>query len=375
MDKPSMNNSMNNHIGFIGLGKMGQNMVLNLIEHGVHVSIYNRTSQVTDAFLQEIKKSKQQVPYLREEDMLMGTLTPSKTLQQLIQSLPTPKIVLLMVKAGQPVDDVIAELVNGGIQKGDIIIDGGNSFFEDSKRRHDELAKKGIIYIDCGTSGGLEGARFGACLMLGGEKQHVESLSWLWDVLSGKQTDACGCGDHCSVEHNHGEKGCECGEGGCTEYNDTDHDHQHTKDDAYGDWTYFGESGAGHFVKMVHNGVEYGMNQAIGEGFHLLAEGPYTLNLKDVAANWSRGSVVRGWLIELLERALTVDPRLDRYKGIAGGGQTGQWGIDTSKKYKIPQPILEQSVNARIQSKNKPTFATKVVSALRFEYGGHKEES
>lgn len=361
---------MKNHIGFVGLGKMGQNMVLNLIQHGIDVSIYNRTSQVTDVFLDEIKKAKQQVPYLREEDMLMGTLTPSKSLQELIKSLPTPKIVILMVKAGKSVDEVIAELLQGGMQTGDIIIDGGNSFFEDSKRRHDELAKKGIIYIDCGTSGGLEGARFGACLMLGGEKQHVESLSWLWDVLSGKQQEHdCTCGGH----DDHGDHSCACGEGECGNCGAYKHDQSH-QDDAFGAWTYFGESGAGHFVKMVHNGVEYGMNQAIGEGFHLLAEGPYQLNLKDVAANWSRGSVVRGWLIELLERALTTDSKLDRYKGIAGGGQTGQWVIDTSKKHKIPQSILEQSVKARIQSKEKPTFATKVVSALRFEYGGHKEE-
>lgn len=349
---------MKHHIGFIGLGKMGQNMVLNLIEQGIDVSIYNRTSNVTDEFIQEINTARNGSSQIHAEG-LIGLLTPTKTLQALVDSLQSPKIILLMVKAGHPVDDVISLLREQGVKKGDILIDGGNSFFEDSVRRHDELAKHGIEYIDCGTSGGLEGARFGACLMIGGDKERVNELSWLWDILSGKQqSEGCECGGHegagCGCGNHEGEGCCDDGE-------------------SLGDWKYFGPSGSGHFVKMVHNGVEYGMNQAIGEGFHLLAEGPYKLNLHDVADNWSRGSVVRGWLVELLERALLTDPNLTHYKGVVGGGETGNWTTSTAKKYKVPQPMLEQAISARKKSADKPTFATKVVSALRFEYGGHKE--
>jgi 6-phosphogluconate dehydrogenase len=297
-------------LGFIGLGRMGKNMVLHLLEQNIDVVGYNRTVSVVDEF---------------EKEITTGNFTPSKSIKEFVEQLESPKIILVMVKAGQPVDDVIQELLKNGLNDGDIIIDGGNSFYKDSVRRHELLVKENIAYIDCGTSGGLEGARHGACLMLGGTKETVEELTWLWDAL--------------------------------------------------GTWTYFGPTGAGHFVKMVHNGVEYGIDQAFGEGFHLLAEGPYKdLDLQAVADNWSKGSVVRGWLIELLARAFSKDPKLSQYSGIAGGGQTGEWTKATAEEFKIPQPILDSALQSRKGSQAKPTFATKVVSALRFEYGGHKEE-
>lgn len=302
---------MKKQIGFIGLGRMGKNMVLHLLEQGIEVVGYNRTTAVTEDFLEETQQ-------------LQGFI-PAKTIQAFVNQLASPKIILLMVKAGESVDQVITELLANGVTSGDTIIDGGNSYYKDSVRRHALLAAEQIEYLDCGTSGGLEGARSGACLMLGGNQAAVEQLSFLWSAL--------------------------------------------------GTWTYFGPSGAGHFVKMVHNGVEYGIDQAFGEGFHLLAEGPYKeLDLHAVASNWSKGSVVRGWLVELLARALSKDPRLAAYTGLAGGGQTGEWTVQTAKEFSVPQPILKEALQARKASKTQPTFATKIVSALRFEYGGHKEE-
>lgn len=381
---------MKQQIGFIGLGKMGQNMVLNMLQQGVDVSVYNRTTKVTDEFVQEVTKQKK-VWKSNDDSFQFGTLTTAKTVKEFIQLLPSPSIIILMVKAGQPVDDVLSELLAHGIKAGDIVIDSGNSFYEDSLRRNKELAEKNISYIDCGTSGGLEGARYGACLMIGGDKAQVESLQWLWNIISGKlacdcedphgcsNDEECCCGDGCTQCSYQGEKKeaeCTCG-GHCSVGHDTASKCEECCDDdmTLGGWTYFGPSGAGHFVKMVHNGVEYGIDQAIGEGFQLLAEGPYSLDLAAVADNWTRGSVVRGWLIELLARALAKDGTLKQYNGKAGGGETGRWTIKTAQKHTVPQTILDAALKAREQSQIKPTFATKVVSALRYEYGGHKEES
>lgn len=304
---------------------MGQNMVLHLLEQGIDVVGYNRTTEVTEKFVPATES-------LEPKTGAKGSFTVAHTIPELRSSLttnnsqPTTSLILwLMVPNGKPVDDVIAELLEAGMSSGDIIIDGGNCFYKDSVRRTTELSQKGITYIDCGTSGGLEGARNGACLMIGGDKQTVELLKWLWDALAVKDG-----------------------------------------------WNYFGPSGAGHFVKMVHNGVEYGMNQALAEGFSLLANSPYQLNLPAIAQNWSHGSVVRGWLTELLAKALSEDPTLDQHSGSVGGGQTGQWTIETAKELNIPVPVITDALQAREDSQKTPTFAGKVVSALRFSYGGHK---
>lgn len=351
-------------LGFIGLGKMGQNIVFHLLEQAIDVVVYNRTQKVSDIFKTEILEVQ------KEQELDLGTLTVANSLTELVKAIPSPRVIFMMVKAGEAVDEVLEGLQNAGLTKGDIVIDGGNSYYEDSVRRYTRLQQEEISYIDCGTSGGLEGARFGACLMLGGDQQTVESMAWLWDAMAGITES-----EPESVEDQHTEgEGCcvngGCGAGGC---GGCDGCGEEITSAAM--WTYFGPSGAGHFVKMVHNGVEYGIDQAIGEGFHLLAEGPYKqLDLSAVASTWSQGSVVRGWLVELLQRSLSNDPRLEKYHGVVGGGQTGQWTIDTAKKHNIPQPILETALQARRASNKKPTFATKVVSALRFEYGGHTED-
>lgn len=300
---------MNHKLGFIGLGRMGKNMVLRLGEQGVDVVAFNRT---TDKTLELVKETMH--------------VTAAATPKELVALIPAPRVIWMMVPNGQPIDEVISALVEAGLSKGDVLIDGGNTYYKDSVRRHAELSGKGIRYIDCGTSGGLEGARTGACLMLGGEKEDIQSLTWLWDALAVK-----------------------------------------------GGWAHFGPAGAGHFVKMVHNGVEYGMNQALGEGFEILAKGPYSLDFAKVAHTWSRGSVVRSWLVELLAAAFDADPKLDGYTGKVGGGETGKWTLEAAREFGVEASVIEKSAEAREKSQAEPTFAGKVVSALRAGYGGHKE--
>ncbi len=230
-----------------------------------------------------------------------------------------------MVPHGTPVDEMIEKLLEAGVTKGDIIIDGGNSFYKDSVRRYELLKEKGINYLDIGTSGGLEGARNGACMMVGGDAKIYKKVEPILKLA------AMGNGV-----------------------------------------AYFGQAGAGHFVKMVHNGVEYGMLQAIGEGFELLEKGPYKLDLHKVAYNWIHGSVVRGWLMELLERALKADPDLSNIEGVVGGGSTGEWTVATAKELGVETPVIENSLEARIKSLEKPTFSGKVVATLRNQFGGHE---
>lgn len=309
---------MNKTIGVIWLGKMGSNMVLHMLEQGINVVAYNRTVGVVGDLLQKITSAR--------TDSIIGRIQGTTTMAEFMNKLPSPRIVCIMVTAGSAVDEVLSQLQSSGLQAGDIIVDAGNCFYKDTVRRAKALETQRISFIDCGTSGGLEGARHGACLMLGGSKDTVMNLSWLWDALA--------------VAHG---------------------------------WSYFGNSGAGHFVKMVHNGVEYGMNQALAEGFAILEKSPYQLDLAQVADNWNHGSVVRSWLVELLARAFARDGRLSQYTGKVGGGETGNWTIQTAKELGVPAEILEKSVVARTESRTNPSFAGKVVSALRFEYGGHTE--
>jgi 6-phosphogluconate dehydrogenase len=301
--------TMKLELGFIGLGRMGKNMVLHLLEQGIRVIAYNRTREKTEEFA---KENTAVIPAYAPEDVL--------------RSLAPPRVIWLMVPDGKPVDEMIAALRKAGLTRGDTIIDGGNCFYKDSLRRYEELKKEGITFIDCGTSGGLEGARSGACLMVGGDAEAVRRLNWLWTAAAAKDGFA-----------------------------------------------HFGPAGAGHFVKMVHNGVEYGMNQAIGEGFEILSKGPYSLNYSQIAENWTHGSVVRGWLMELLAQALAKDPQLDGFEGKVGGGQTGHWTADAAEEFGVEADVLTDALRARQRSQEKPTFAGKVVSALRAGYGGHKE--
>lgn len=308
---------MTTSIGYIGLGNMGQAMVSNLLEKGVSVVGYNRTHSVTEQFNNT----------LADKVVLQhASFIPAYSLKDMIINLQAPRIIFMMVKAGEPVDMVIEQLAQEGLEAGDIIIDGGNSLYTESIKRGEKLHEKKIHYIDCGTSGGIQGARTGACLMLGGDKEVIDSLSWLWNTIAV-------------------DKG----------------------------WTHFGDSGAGHFVKMVHNGVEYGMEQAIGEGFEILVNSRYPLDLEAVAKNWKHGSVVRSWLIELLADALHVSPQLQSYKGVVGGGTTGSWAKLFASKVGVSTPVLDASIEARKNTHKRQTFTGKVISALRYGFGAHEE--
>lgn len=286
---------MKQSIGFIGLGKMGVNIVTHLQVQGIDVVAYNRTPKPESTV---------------------------QTLPELVKKLIAPRVIFLMVPS-KAVDEVIGQLT---LNNGDTLIDGGNSFYKDSVRRSEELSKKGVHFVDCGTSGGLEGASTGACLMLGGDQEIVKNLSWLWDAMAIKNG-----------------------------------------------WAYFGSAGAGHFVKMVHNGIEYGMDQAIGEGIEILAKAPYQLDLAKVADTWTKGSIVRSYLVELLARALQKDPILAGFTGHVGGGETGGWTLAAAREFGVDAPVIADALAARQRSLSTPSTSSKVVSALRKEYGGHEE--
>lgn len=293
-------------IGFIGLGKMGFNIVLNLHDKKVPVVAYNRSPEPLD----RIKKFGIDVAY---------------SVDELVKKLPKQKIIWLMVTSGNPVDLIIEEL-QPHLKKGDIIIDGGNSFYKDSIRRHKKLKAKKINFVDIGTSGGLRGARHGACLTVGGDKKIFKKIEPICRAVAAKSG-----------------------------------------------YAYVGNAGAGHFVKTVHNGIEYALLQSYGDGFELLIKGPYkNLDLRKIAETWQNGSVIRSWLLQLAADAFRKDPKLSKIEGIIGGGETGQWAVDTAKEFGADVKSIKLALSLRKKSRKKPAFAGKVVAALRNEFGGHE---
>lgn len=293
-------------VGFIGLGRMGFNMVLNLHSKNVGVVGYDRSPEPA----MKIKKHGIEVAF---------------SIEELISKLPEQKIIWLMITAGKPVDMVISQLLPY-LKKGDIIIDGGNSFYKDSIRRHKLLKNKKIDFADIGTSGGLAGARHGACLTIGCGKNIFKKVEPVCKAVSAKNG-----------------------------------------------YAHVGNAGAGHFVKMVHNGIEYALLQAYGDGFELLSKGPYkSLDLRKIAETWNNGSIIRSYLIELAENAFSKDNRLNKIEGVIGGGETGRWAVNTAKEFKVPLESVKLALKSRKISRKKPTFAGKVVAALRNEFGGHE---
>lgn len=294
-------------IGLIGLGKMGFNLALNMRDHGHTVVAYNRSPEKT-----------------REIEGL--GVSGAYSLEELVQKLSERRVIWLMVPAGQVVDDIIEALLPH-LAEHDIIIDGGNSNYKDTLRRYAYLKDRNIDFADVGTSGGLDGARNGACTMIGAEdevfayfKQLVKDIS----VANG---------------------------------------YLHT-----------GRNGSGHFTKMVHNGIEYGMMQAMGEGFEILEKSQFDLNYKEVARVWNNGSVIRSWLMELAESAFTKDPELDKIKGVMHSSGEGLWTVQEALELKVPAPVITESLFVRYRSLQEDTFTGKVVAALRNEFGGHTVE-
>jgi 6-phosphogluconate dehydrogenase len=294
-------------IGLVGLGKMGFNLALNIHKHGHEVIAFD----LNETSVKNINaKGVKTVP----------------SLEQMSKAFKEKKVFWLMIPAGKAVDDTIA-LLKPFLSKGDIVIDGGNSFFKDSIRRSADLEKTGVDFLDCGTSGGTEGALNGVCAMIGGKKEAFQFCEKMFTEISVKDG-----------------------------------------------LLYCGKSGSGHFVKMVHNGVEYGMMQAIAEGFEVMEKSSFDLNLRDVAKVWNHGSVVRSWLMELTENALSKDPKLEKIKGIMHSSGEGKWTLEHAMENQIATPVIALSLLMRYRSLQEDTFSGKIVAALRNEFGGHAVE-
>ena len=247
----------------------------------------------------------------------------SDSLVDLAKKLAAPRVIWVMVPAGAPVESVIDGL-EPALEDGDILIDGGNSHYKDSVKRADKLQAKSVSYLDVGTSGGLEGAEKGANLTIGGPEEAYRAVIPLLESVA--------------------------------------------RPDGY---LYCGPSGAGHYVKMVHNGIEYAMLQALGEGFEMLQSAPYDLDMTAIARDWNNGCVIRSWMLELLGDALEGDPRLDTLTGEVGGGETGRWMVETAMELGVPTPSIALSLLMRFRSRQDDTFAGRIVAAVRREFGGH----
>ena len=260
-----------------------------------------------------------------------GELSTVSSIKELAEKFPSPKMVWIMVKAGEPTNQMLKELMKY-LKKGDIVIDGGNSFYKDSIKRHAKLKKLGIGFLDVGVSGGPSGARNGPCLMIGGDLAIFKKAEFLFGDLA--------------LQSNSGQaKGYE----------------------------FFPGAGAGHFVKMIHNGIEYGMMQAIGEGFNILKKSSYKLNLKKVADIYNNGSVIESRLIGWLGKAFDLrGENLDKVSGSVAHTGEGEWTVKTAKELKLAVKIIEESFKFRVLSEKNPSYTGKVVSALREQFGGHK---
>ena len=290
-------------IGMIGLGKMGLNLALNLLDHKVEVHGY-------DTHPSEAAK---QSPSLKRH----------QSLETLIAALTPPRILWLMIPAGPPTEAMLEQLTTQ-LDAGDIIIDGGNSRYLDTIKRAETLKQQKLHLIDCGTSGGTEGARHGASLMVGGSEEAVSQCEWVFKMLA-------------------------------------------TKDG----YAHLGPSGAGHFVKMVHNGIEYGMMQALGEGFELLEASPFDLNYQDVSKVWANGSIIEGLLMRMVVSAFADDPKLEAIAGRVDESGEGRWTVEAAVNLKVAAPVITQALYSRFKSKDDDKFAEKLVAAMRNAFGGH----
>jgi 6-phosphogluconate dehydrogenase len=319
-------------IGMVGLGRMGGNMSRRLLRGG-HRVVGWATDPGAIAALQK--------------DGGVG----AASLDELVAKLPAPRAVWLMVPAGAATEETVRALA-GRLSRGDVVIDGGNSYFKDDVRHAKLLAEKGIAFLDAGTSGGVFGLERGYCLMVGGDAAAFARLEPIFRTLApGRGT----------APPTPGRRG-----GGSAEEG----------------YLHCGPSGAGHFVKMIHNGIEYGLMQAFAEGFDILrgAGGPsvpeelrYALDLKEIAELWRRGSVVSSWLLDLTAAALAKDPGLDTFSGAVADSGEGRWTVETAVEEAVPAPVLAASLFARFRSRQESTFGDKLLSAMRREFGGHAE--
>ena len=323
-------------IGIVGLGRMGGNIARRLMRGGHEVVVWDRNEEAVTGLAGE------------------GAIAAA-SLADMKGKLDTPAIYWIMLPAGAPTEDTIEELASHECAGGDIIIDGGNTFWKDDIRRAKRLAEMDVHYVDVGTSGGVWGLERGYCMMIGGDKETVDLLDPIFDTLApgigsvGRTPDRNG--DH---EDPRAEKG----------------------------YIHAGRAGAGHFVKMVHNGIEYGLMQAYAEGFdvlwgrkteHLPEEERFDFNLTDVAEVWRRGSVISSWLLDLTAAALAKDQKLDSFSGSVADSGEGQWTIQAAMEQATPVNVLTTALYARYRSRIDDMFGDKLLSAMRYGFGGHVE--
>lgn len=323
-------------IGMIGLGRMGANMVRRLMQGSHQCVVYDLKSEVVEE--------------LSTQEGAIGV----NSLAEMIQALDRPRAVWIMVPAGATTEATIRTL-SEIMDTDDIIIDGGNSFFKQDIRHAHELSTHGIHYLDVGTSGGVWGVERGYCLMVGGAQEAFQRLEPIFETLAP---------EHGSVDRTPGRQG------------------EVTR--AEKGYLYCGPAGAGHFVKMVHNGIEYGLMQAYAEGFGILKGAAssalpeaqrYQLNLSEIAELWRRGSVIGSWLLDLTSAALLEDPSLKCYTGYVEDSGEGRWTVETAIEEAVPAEVIAAALFARFRSRQEHTFAEKIISAMREQFGGHTEQS
>jgi 6-phosphogluconate dehydrogenase len=321
-------------IGVIGLGRMGGNMSRRLMKAGHHCVVFDANVKPREALAKE-------------------GATAAGSLAEVMKALgEKPRAVWVMLPAGRITEETV-ERLGGLLEPDDIIIDGGNSFYKDDIRRAKKLAGKGIRYVDCGTSGGVWGIERGYCMMIGGPKEAVDHLDPIFAAL------APGLGN---IPRTPGrEKGDSRAERG---------------------YIHAGPSGAGHFVKMVHNGIEYGLMQAYAEGFDILSnkdskdlpeDERFALNMLDIAEVWRRGSVISSWLLDLGAAALAKDPQLKDFSGFVQDSGEGRWTVEAAIEEAVPADVLSTALYARFRSREEHTFGERMLSAMRFGFGGHIE--
>jgi len=291
-------------LGMVGLGRMGGNMAARLVRGGHEVVAFDPSPEAVERAVAEGSEG-------------------AGSLAELCEMLESPKIVWIMVPAGDITEGTVRELAEI-LGDGDVVIDGGNSNWQDSKRRAEQLAASGIRFLDCGTSGGIWGLTNGYCLMVGGDPQAVALAEPAFLTLAPE-----------------------------------------------GGYAHVGPSGAGHFVKMVHNGIEYGLLAAYGEGFEILERSSFDLDLERIAGIWRYGSVVRSWLLDLLHDALEKDPDLASIRGYVEDSGEGRWTLQAALNEDVPAPITALALFARFASRQDESFSAKVIAALRNEFGGH----
>jgi 6-phosphogluconate dehydrogenase len=320
-------------LGMIGLGRMGSNMVKRLMKFGHECAVYDLSPDAVKKVEGEGAKGASDVP-------------------DFTKLLKAPRGVWVMVPSGDATETMVKKLIDA-LEPGDTIIDGGNSFYKDDVRRSKLAKAKGIFYLDAGTSGGVWGYERGYCLMIGGEKEAVQRFDPIFESL------APGAGD---IPKTPGRDGSATADRG---------------------YMHCGPSGAGHFAKMVHNGIEYGLMQAYAEGFDILKnknsealepDFRYDINLADLAELWRRGSVVSSWLLDLTSMALVEDPKLDSYTGSVEDSGEGRWTIEAAIEEAVPADVLAASLFVRFRSRQNHTFAEKMLSAMRKKFGGHVEK-